>query len=253
MKNPFDLTGKSIIITGASSGIGQQCAISCSRMGAKVFLLARNRERLEETLLQMLNQDQHTYFIIDLNDGEKVAEVMQQITAITKIDGIIHAAGISATLPLKQVSEEKFDLLFKTNVFSAYNLTKEACKMGRFSPNGGSIIFLSSIMGSVGENAKSLYSMTKGALAAGARSLAYELARKKIRVNTISPGAIITPINEKMEHIANPEKRKKLEDKHLLGLGLPGDVANACIYLLSDASRWVTGINLHVDGGYTCI
>ena len=93
--------------------------------------------------------------------------------------------------------------------------------------------------------------MTKGALVAGMRSLACELAKKNIRVNTVSPGVVVTPINEHLPHIADPEKRKILEEQHLLGLGKPEDVANACIYLLSDASRWVTGINLVIDGGYT--
>jgi NAD(P)-dependent dehydrogenase (short-subunit alcohol dehydrogenase family) len=143
------------------------------------------------------------------------------------------------------------EIFFQTNVFAAYNLTKEVCKMGHFAKEGGSIVFISSVMGTVGENGKSLYSMTKGALLSGVRSLACELASKKIRVNSVSPGVIITPINEHMPHIADHEKRAVLESQHLLGLGTTEDVANACIYLLSDASSWVTGTNLFVDGGYT--
>ena len=103
----------------------------------------------------------------------------------------------------------------------------------------------------VGENGKSLYSMTKGALLSAVRSLACEYARRKIRFNAISPGAILTSINQDLPHIKNPEARAALEDKHLLGLGKTTDIANACVYLLSDASRWVTGQNLVVDGGYT--
>ena len=106
-------------------------------------------------------------------------------------------------------------------------------------------------MGKGGENGKSLYGMTKGALVSGTRSLACELAKKKIRVNTVSPGVVITPINYNLPHIADPERRAVLEQQHLLGLGETEDVANACIYLLSDASKWVTGIDLCVDGGYT--
>lgn len=106
-------------------------------------------------------------------------------------------------------------------------------------------------MGCVGESGKSLYSMTKGALISATRSLACEFAKRQIRVNCVSPGAILTPINENLPHMADPELRKRLEEKHLLGLGKTSDISYACIYLLSDAARWVTGHNLVVDGGYT--
>jgi len=147
----------------------------------------------------------------------------------------------------------KIDELFRNNVYSAYLLTKEVCRMGNFSKDGGSIVFLSSIMGTHGEVGKSLYSMTKGALISLSKSLACELALKKIRVNTISPGVIITPINENAPHISDPGKRQELEKKHLLGLGSVVDVANACIFYMSDASRWITGTNLFVDGGYNAV
>lgn len=250
--SPFDLTGKIICITGASSGIGRQCAIRCSQMGAVVVLIARNEERLLETLTAMNNPEKHLIKSVDLTDYAKVEKIVDEIVEEKgRINGVLHCAGISTTLPLKLVNPEKLEHFFKTNVFSAYNLTREVCKVGHFAKEGGSIVFFSSIMGKVGENGKSLYSMTKGALTAGARSLACELARKSIRVNTISPGVVITPININLPHIVDPDKRAQLESKHLLGLGTTDDIANACIYLLSDASRWITGIDLCVDGGYT--
>lgn len=249
---PFDLTGKVICVTGASSGIGRQCAISCSEMGATVVLIARNEERLQETCAQMRFSEKHLIVPLDLTDYQKVEIAVKQIVEKAgRVHGILHCAGISATLPLKLVTTNLMEEYFRTNVFSAYNLTRELCKMGHFAKDGGSIVFFSSVMGMVGENGKSLYGMTKGALLSGARSLACELAKKKIRVNTISPGAIITPINKDLPHMADPEKRANLEAQHLLGLGRVEDVANACVYLLSDASRWVTGTNLCVDGGYT--
>jgi NAD(P)-dependent dehydrogenase (short-subunit alcohol dehydrogenase family) len=116
---------------------------------------------------------------------------------------------------------------------------------------GASVIFFASVMGCVGENAKSLYSLTKGALISGSRSLAIEYAPKKIRVNVISPGVIETPINKNQPYLADPERRKVTEALHPLGIGATDDVANACIYLLSNASRWVTGQNIIVDGGFT--
>ena len=128
-------------------------------------------------------------------------------------------------------------------------MTQEVCKVGHFDKNGGSIVFFSSVMGCVGEVGKSLYGMTKGALVAGMRSLACELAKKSIRVNTVSPGVVITPINEHLPHIANPEKRKILEEQHLLGLGRPEDVAQAVLFLAGNASDYITGQVLCVDGG----
>lgn len=250
--NPFSLNDKVICITGASSGIGRQCAISCSRMGAKVMLMARNEQRLFETLSVMENPDKHFVVPIDLTEYAQVEMVVKDtVSKVGRINGVLHCAGISTTLPLKLVTSEKLEEFFKVNVFSAYNLTRELCKMGHFSKEGGSIVFFSSVMGRVGESGKSLYGMTKGALVSGARSLACELAKKRIRVNTISPGVVITPINRDLPHIADPKRRVVLEQQHLLGLGKTEDIANACIYLLSDASKWVTGIDLCVDGGYT--
>ena len=143
------------------------------------------------------------------------------------------------------------DEFFRINVFSAIELTRHICQMGNVNKSGASIVFLSSIMALAGENGKSLYSMTKGALLSAVRSLACEYARRSIRFNCISPGAILTPINQDLPHMKNPDARATLEAKHLLGLGQTTDISNACIYLLSDASRWVTGQNLVVDGGYT--
>ncbi len=250
--NPFDLTGKTIVISGASSGIGRQCAIRCAEMGAWVVALGRNEARLSETLGDMVYTDRHCCFVVDLADPEAVKVTVKQIVEkVGRVHGLLNVAGISNTLLLKSVSDDKMDEFFRNNVYSAIHLTKELTRTGNFSIEGGSIVFFSSVMGSYGEVGKTLYSMTKGALQAGARSLACELAAKKIRVNTVSPGLIITPINENLPHITDPEKRKKLEEMHLLGLGQPDDVANACVYLLSDASRWVTGTNLFIDGGYS--
>ena len=249
--NPFSLEGKHIVVSGASSGIGQQCAISCAAMGASVSLLGRNRERLEQTL-SLMEGSGHRMYVVDLTVEEDIKIVVQQIVADSgRISGLLNAAGISGTLLMKSVSGKKLDEFFQNNVYSAYMLTREVCRMGHFAPEGGSIVFFSSIMGSHGETGKSLYAMTKGALQAASKSLACELASKQIRVNSVSPGLIITPINENLPHITDPVKREVLEKMHMLGLGKTEDVANACVYLLSDASRWVTGVNLYVDGGYS--
>ncbi len=248
--NPFSLEGKNIIVTGASSGIGRQCAIDCSRMGARVAIIGRNKQRLDATLAEM-HGDKHLSICADLTKFDELPDMVAHISdSLGKLDGVVNCAGISATLPLKLMPSAKLDEFFRTNVYSALELTREACKVKHFN-SGGSVVFISSVMGLVGESGKSLYSMTKGALISATRALACEFAKRQLRFNCVSPGAILTPINENLPHMADPERRKLLEDKHLLGLGRVEDISSACIYLLSDAARWVTGQNLIVDGGYT--
>ena len=251
MNNPFTLHGKNIIVTGASSGIGRQCAITCSRMGARLVLIARNQERLEETL-SMLDGNGHLVYSYDLTELEGLKDFVADIVKETgPINGLVNCAGISSTLPFKPIKPEKLEEFFKTNVFATIELTRQVLNVKNVNKDGASVIFLASVMGCVGENAKSLYSMTKGALLSGCRSLAIEYAPKKIRVNSISPGVVETTINKNQPYLADPEKRKITESLHPLGLGTTEDIANACVFLLSDASRWITGQNLIVDGGYT--
>jgi NAD(P)-dependent dehydrogenase (short-subunit alcohol dehydrogenase family) len=250
--NPFSLKNKTVIVTGASSGIGRQCALSCSFMGARVILLGRNSDRLKETLNCMNEPSLHLTISIDLTDYERTQDAVNQIIAKTgKIHGLINCAGISTTLPLNLCKPVKMDEFFQTNVHSAINLTRIVTKQSNISEECASIVFISSIMGVVGENGKSLYSLTKGALVAGAKSLAIELASRNIRVNCISPGVVESPMSKNAVYSRNEESLNKIKGLHPIGLGKPEDVANACIYLLSDASRWVTGTNLIVDGGYT--
>ena len=249
--NPFSLEGKTVVITGASSGIGAQCAIDCSKMGATVVLIARNEQRLSETR-SLLDGEGHLSVSIDLTNFSELKDCVKSIVEqVGPINGLVNCAGISTTLPLKLMNAEKMDEFFHTNVFSAIELTRHFCQMGNVNKSGASIVFLSSIMALAGENGKSLYSMTKGALLSVVRSLACEYARRNIRFNCVSPGAILTPINQDLPHMKNPDARATLEAKHLLGLGQTTDISNACIYLLSDASRWVTGQNFVIDGGYT--
>lgn len=250
--NPFSLEGKVIVISGAASGIGRQCAIDCSKMGARLILLDLNAEGLGQTMTMVERPEEHFSAAVNLTDYERVPIVVKEaVEKVGRITGLLNCAGISTTLPLNAAKPDTLDKFFHVNVYTAYFLTQAVCKVGNFSKEGGSIVLFSSAAGQYGETAKSIYGMTKGALYSCAKSLACELARKKIRVNSISPGVIVTPINQNLPHIADPEQRKQTEALHLLGLGNPNDIANACIYLLSDASRWVTGSNLVVDGGFT--
>lgn len=253
MLNIFSLAKKNILITGASSGIGRQCAITCSVMGAKVILLGRNIERLSATLTVMQEPDRHTILAVELTEvsvlEEKLLPLLEQHEE--GMHGLIHAAGISTTLPLRMINEEKLQHFFATNVQSGILLTKWLTKKKILASTGASLVFISSVMASVGTAGKTLYSMSKGAQLAAARSMAIELAAKKVRVNCVSPGVVETPMSSKAVYSQNEAAKKEITAKHVLGLGQPEDVAHACVYLLSDAAKWVTGIDLKVDGGYT--
>jgi NAD(P)-dependent dehydrogenase (short-subunit alcohol dehydrogenase family) len=253
MFNPFSLEGKTLLITGASSGIGQQCAIDCSKAGARVVLVARNVERLHETLAMMEGED-HQVMPFDLTQFDLIPQlVADMVSKVGPIHGILHCAGISKTEPLKNTKAETLNTYFSANVTAAVMLSKEVCKKSNYCKEGCSVVFFSSVMGLVGESCKSTYSITKSALLGAARSLAAEYAPKKVRFNCVSPGVVETPINRNQPYMSDPEIRKVYESKHLLGFGRTTDISNACIYLLADASRWVTGQNLVVDGGFTAM
>jgi len=250
--NPFSLSGKNIVISGAASGIARQCAISCAKMGARLIMLDLNEDGLKETLEMVERANEHFMACVNLLDYKRMSEtVMSGVEKVGRIHGLLNCAGISTTNLFKLTRPEELDKFFKVNVYTSYFLTQECCKMGNLAKEGGSVVFFSSVAGSFGEAGKSTYGMTKAALLNLAKHLACELARKNVRVNSISPGAIETPINANLPHMKDPEKRAKLEAQHLLGLGTTNDVANACIYLLSNASRWVTGTNIFVDGGFS--
>jgi NAD(P)-dependent dehydrogenase (short-subunit alcohol dehydrogenase family) len=249
--NTFSLLHKTIVVTGASSGIGRQCALTLNQMGAFVILIGRSEERLLETA-SMLSNNNYTILATDITDYTSTAEKLEKVLETKKqVDGIVHAAGISTTLPLRNITPEKLHPFFETNVYAAINITKLLTKSKYVNPEGMSIVFIASVMGVVGELGKTTYSLTKGALVAGTKSLALELANKNIRVNCVLPGVVETPMSANAVYSQNEEAYTKIKSYHPLGLGKPEDVANACVYLLSPASRWVTGTNLVVDGGYT--
>jgi len=249
--SPFTLKGKNLIVTGASSGIGRQCAISCARLGATVAVFGRDPERLNETLRSMDEPGNHMVCAVDLLEYDKVGDVVREVVRQKgRINGLINCAGISTTLPLNSLSTQKMEHFLQTNVIAPVNITRHTVKSANFSLEGGSVIFISSVMGVAGENGKTLYSMTKGALVAAIKSMAIELAPRKIRVNAISPGVVESPMSRSAVYSSDEESLNRIKSLHPLGLGQVEDVANACIFLFSDASRWITGTNLIVDGGY---
>lgn len=252
MQSFFSLTGKRIVVTGASSGIGRACALACSAQGAELILVGRNAEELQKTLEQSAHPGKCRLLPVDLTQFDTVTAVFAALLKETgPVDGLIHAAGISTTLPFRNVNPDKLQHFFTVNVAAALHLTQVLLKPGHFNSNGGSVVYLTSVMSQVGESAKMLYSMSKGALLAASRSLAVELAPKKIRVNCVAPGVVDTPMSQQAYYSKDPELKARITALHPLGLGNPEDVAGACVYLLSPAARWITGTQLMIDGGYT--
>lgn len=250
MINPFDLKGKRVLVTGATSGIGKEVAVSFAKQGATVFLIGRNPSKLDETLKQLTGIG-HGSFIVDFLNLEIDFEgLIEAVRRFGQLDGIIHCAGVTSTLPINAINENKINEILRVNTVMPLLLTKNLLKKGLFNEDGGSIVFISSVMSEVGEIAKTLYSASKGALNAMVKSLSLELARRKIRVNSISPGVIMTPMVESGVYAKDPENLKRVESLHPLGFGSPSDISNGCIYLISNASKWVTGTNLIIDGGY---
>ncbi|GAO31663.1 SDR family NAD(P)-dependent oxidoreductase [Geofilum rubicundum] len=199
----------------------------------------------------MQDRSRHLAFSVDLCEYDHVEAILKEVvTKLGKIDGLVHSAGISATLPFKMVNNEKLAHFFQTNVFAAMHLTRLAIKPAYLSEKGGSVVFISSVMGIVGEIGKTLYGMTKGALISGSRALALEYAPRKIRFNCISPGVVETPMSQQSPYHKDAAALKRIVSLHPLGIGESTDVAHAVTYLLSDASKWVTGSNLIIDGGY---
>ena len=250
MFNPFTLKEKTIIVTGASSGIGRQCAIDCSKMGAKVILIARNQERLEETLCSLDNND-HQVYSYDLTQIDGIKDLVNEIVSSNgKINGLIHAAGIEITKPIKLLEPCDFEMIYRTNNLSGFELMRQLSSIKNMN-KGGSIIFISSITAIIGRSGVAAYAASKGAMISATKTFALELAKRQIRVNCISPGTILTPMMQKYLNDLDEISRQKRVDGFPLGLGETTDISNACIYLLSDASRWITGQNIIIDGGYT--
>lgn len=248
MENPFSLEGKSILVTGASSGIGRGIAVACAKMGAKVVLSGRNETRLQETL-DLLEGEGHVVLGGDLNSEDTRKELVEKMPAL---DGVTYCAGISQIQMAKFMDQSSLEDIFQTNVFSPLMLNTLLLKKKKIKKNS-SIIFISSISGvyrsQIGEGS---YGATKAALAGFVKSLALELSAQGIRVNTIHPGVVETPLLEVSNGTFGEEELEALRQKYpLKRFGKPEDIAYCAVYLLSDASGWMTGSNILIDGGFT--
>lgn len=247
----MDLQGKSFIITGAGSGIGRATAILCDKLGANVVLFGRNSRNLEETS-SFMTPGRFIATEIDLIESEelekKVADAVEHLGALS---GFCHCAGIELTLPLKAMNPRHYQDLFAINTIAGFELARIVSKKKYCNESGASFIYIASIMAEVGRPGLTGYSASKGAIVSGIRSMALELATKSIRVNAVSPGTVMTEMIEKMLDGMDSEQRAKRLDGFPLGVGAPEDIANMVAFLFSNQSRWITGKNIIVDGGYT--
>lgn len=248
MDNPFSLEEKIILVTGASSGIGRGVAIQCAKMGAKVVMNGRSEERLNETLLMMEGND-HIIITADLSKQEGIDALVEQCP---QLNGLVHSAGISAIRGVKHIDRALMEEITAINEIAPLLLTSSLLKKKKIKKQA-SIVFIASMSGVfVGNTGESTYSATKGALSGFTKSAAFELAAQGIRVNTVCPGIIETKLLSLSNEMFSEEQLKNtmLGRYPLKRFGKPNDVANGVVYLLSDASSWVTGINLLIDGGF---
>jgi NAD(P)-dependent dehydrogenase (short-subunit alcohol dehydrogenase family) len=247
----FSLTNKSVLITGASSGIGRQCAICCSQFGANVILIARNKDGLIETY-NNLSEGNHLYYSQNITEYDALEPIIEDaVSKSGKISGFIHSAGIELTLPLKTMTPDKYNQLFSVNVISGLEIARILSKKRHFNENGASFVFISSVKGTLGDIGNVGYCASKGALITAVKALSLELAKQNIRVNSISPGIVKTEMVDNFFNIISAEAKQEILNKYPLGIGQPSDIACACVFLLSDGSRWITGSNLIIDGGYS--
>lgn len=242
--NPFSLEGKTILVTGASSGIGRATAMECSKLGAKVIVTARNQERLADTL-NALQGDGHSTYIADLANPD---DVDQLVTSLPTLDGVVNNAGMNKILPIQFVTSAELMTTMQVNAISPIMLTQGILKKKKLN-KGGSIVFVSSIAGhtrsSVGN---SMYCASKGAITGFVKCIAKELAVKKIRCNEVLPGQADTAIMS--QGAVSEEQMSELTSRiPMKRLGNPLEIAKSIAFLLSDAASYITGASLIIDGG----
>lgn len=241
--NPFTLEGKTILVTGASSGIGRGIAIACSKMGASVIVNGRNEQRLSETMSEMEGDD-NLSLAADLSDNVALAEM---VAKLPKLDGIVHCAGIGQRILCKQLQESDLENMMNVNFKAPVMLQTEILKQKKINKSA-SIVFIASIACDSPTIGNAMYSASKGAIISYANCLALELAPRLIRVNYILPAMIWTDLIFKGG--ITEEELKEDEKKYpLKRYGKPEDIANLSIYLLSDAAAWMTGSSIKITGG----
>ena len=237
-----------ILVSGASSGLGRETALALARCGARVAMMGRDDARLAEAFGQMPG-DGHSMHVADLDDAEVAADAVSAIVADRgTFNGVFHSAGATLVLPAKLLKNKHLDSVLGAGLRGAFGIARAMSKK-KALVDGGSIVFMSSTAAVRGRQGMAAYCAAKAGIDGMVRALAVELAPRGIRVNSIAAGAVETAMHQGFLDSINEDAVQDYRDRHPLGFGRPEDVANAATYLLSDASRWVTGTALAVDGG----
>ena len=242
---PFELTGKTILVTGASSGLGKQCAITASEQGATVIITGRNTQRLQETFGKLSGAG-HQMFGADLTVQDDISALVAQLP---ELNGVVYSTGISDLAPARFVTQQEIDKTFSISFNASVLLTGELLAKKKLAKGACSLVFISTISTKYPFVGGTMYISAKAALESYAKVLALELAPKGIRSNSISPAFVKTPMLDHTAEKYSDEAVRKIEAQQLLGLGEPEDVANVVVFFLSDASRWITASNLILGGG----
>lgn len=242
--NPFSLKGKTILITGASSGIGRETAIVCSKMGATVVITGRNENRLKDTYYQ-LEGSENILKAADLTDSDAIDSLVQNLPSLT---GVVHCAGIGDRSMLKMVKEKDITKVMRTNFESPVLLQKALLKKKKLI-NSSSIVFVASRAPFAPIVGNGIYAASKGALIAYAKVLGLEVANQLMRVNCICPAMVWTELVERDAALTGVDYHEAEKAYPLKRYGKPEDVANLIVYLLSDASCWMTGSCIDITGG----
>ena len=244
--NFLQLEHKVILVTGASSGIGAKTAVMLSQYGVKLLITGRNEARLSDTFNRLEGKG-HEMFVGDLTNSDDLGAL---ISSSPVLDGLVHCAGIIKPFPIKYITQKQITEMFAINFEASTHLTSGLLKKKKLNESA-SIVFISSVSSRFAHKGGALYSASKAAINAYSRSVAIECASKKIRSNVISAAMVKTPIFDQAETAVTTEVMDQHETSYPLGFGETEDVANATLFLLSDASRWITGTILTMDGGLT--
>lgn len=244
------LKERHVLVTGASSGLGRATARALAAAGARLTLSGRDQERLEATRSELVGEG-HVLRAASLSDLEAAADIVKAVAVENgPLDGIFHSAGTELVRPMRMFKSEHAAGLFGPAIYGSLGIARAAASRGVLN-DGASLVFMSSVAGIRGTSGMVGYSAAKAAVDGMTRSLACELSPRRIRVNSVAAGAIATEMHDRLARSLGEAAIAGYERRHLLGFGQPSDIANAVLYLMSDASAWVTGSTMVIDGGYT--